>query len=132
MNVAVDTSVVMAALLNEPGKDALLDVTTGADLQSAPSLPWEVGNALSTLLRRGRIELGLAEAALASFSRIPIRLVSVDLASSIAIADEFGIYAYDAYVLDCALRHRSPLLSLDSRQCEVARQLGIEVIEVPE
>jgi predicted nucleic acid-binding protein len=132
MIVAVDTSVVMAAVLNEPGKDALVEVTTGADLQSAPSLPWEVGNALSALFRRGRIDLALAEAALVSFSRIPIRLVDVDLAASLAIADEFGIYAYDAYVLDCALRHRSPLLSLDSRQCEVAGQLGIEVIEVPE
>ncbi|HUF70818.1 MAG TPA: type II toxin-antitoxin system VapC family toxin [Longimicrobiales bacterium] len=87
---------------------------------------------MSALLKRGRIDLGIAEAALDSFSRIPIRLVGVDLATSMAIAEEFGIYAYDAYILDCALRHRTPLLSLDARQCEVAWQMGIEVIEVPE
>lgn len=132
MFVAVDTSVVMAALLNEPGKHGLIEVTKGADLQSAPSLPWEVGNALSALFKRGRIDLGIAESALDSFSRIPIRLVGVDLATSMAIAEEFGIYAYDAYILDCALRHRTALLSLDARQCEVAWQMGIEVIEVPE
>jgi hypothetical protein len=51
---------------------------------------------------------------------------------AMAIAEEFGIYAYDAYILDCALRHRTALLSLDARQCEVAWQMGIEVIEVPE
>jgi predicted nucleic acid-binding protein len=73
-----------------------------------------------------------SEALIDSFSRILIRLAEVDLAATIAIAEEFRISAYDAYVLDCALRHRNPLLSLDARQCEVARQLGIEVIEVPE
>jgi hypothetical protein len=46
--------------------------------------------------------------------------------------DDLAIDAGGAYVLDSALRRRSPLLSLDSLQCEVARQPGIEVIEVPE
>lgn len=46
------------------------------------------------------------------------------------MADEFGIYAYDAYMLECALRYRTPLLSLDRSQCEVARTLDIDVVEV--
>jgi predicted nucleic acid-binding protein len=46
------------------------------------------------------------------------------------LAVEHRIYAYDAYVLDCARRYRTPLLSLDRPQCEVARGLGIDVWEV--
>jgi hypothetical protein len=33
-------------------------------------------------------------------------------------------------VLECARRYRAPLLSLDQPQCDVARQLGVEVMEV--
>jgi len=61
---------------------------------------------------------------------VPVRLAAVDLDGALGLADEFGIYAYDAYMLECALRYRTPLLSLDRSQCEVARTLDIDVVEV--
>ncbi|MCW9040299.1 MAG: type II toxin-antitoxin system VapC family toxin, partial [Rhodospirillales bacterium] len=59
----------------------------------APSLPWEVGNGLSALFRRDRIDLDQAEGALRSFRQIPVRLSEVDLESAVGLAEEHGIYA---------------------------------------
>jgi predicted nucleic acid-binding protein len=130
MVISVDTSVIMAVILNEPTKPDLIEVTLGTEMQSAPSLPWEVGNALTALLRRGRIDLRQARAAVGAWAGIPVRLAGVDLERAVEIAESHGIYAYDAYVLECALHHGTPLLSLDRRQCEVAGEMGIEVLEV--
>jgi len=130
LDISVDTSIIMAVILNEPTKPALLRATEGADLRSAASLPWEVGNALTALFKRGRIELGQAQEALESFEAIPVHLADVDLWEAVKLGHEQGIYAYDAYILECARRYATPLLSLDRPQCDIARKLGIEVLEV--
>lgn len=49
-----------------------------------------------------------ATAALRSDARIPMRLPRVDLEARVALADAHGIYAYDADLLECARRHRTP------------------------
>ena len=46
------------------------------------------------------------------------------------ISQQNNIYAYDAYVLECALRHKAPLLTLDKKLKAVARELKIETMEV--
>jgi predicted nucleic acid-binding protein len=130
MEITIDSSVIMAVILNEATKPRLLDLTRGAELQSAPSLPWEVGNGLSALFRRARIDLRQAQGALKSFRNIPVRLSEIDLEVAVCIAEEYGISAYDAYVLECADRYRTPLLSLDRSQCAVAQNMGIEVLEI--
>lgn len=130
MDISVDTSTIMAVILNEPAKPALLRATEGADLRAAPSLPWEVGNALTALYKRGRIQLAQALKAMDSFEAIPVQLADVDVREALKLGHELGIYAYDAYVLECARRYGTPLLSLDGPQCKVARTLGIEVLEV--
>ena len=130
MELTVDASVVMAVILNEPSKPKLLETTQGAELLSAPSLPWEIGNALSSLLKRRRIDLAQAELALKSYRQIPIRLPPLEIEGSVALAEQYAVYAYDAYVIECARRYQTSLLSLDRRQCEVARAEGIATIEV--
>lgn len=132
MDVTVDASVVMAVILNEPTKAALLLLTKGVELISAPSLPWEVGNALTALFKRGRIDLTQAQAALASYEAIPIRLPDIEVAAAVELAERHNVYAYDAYLVECAKRYQTPLLSLDRRQCEVARDEGVEILEVKE
>ena len=130
MDLTVDASVIMAVILNEPSKPQILEATKGAELLSAGSLPWEIGNALSALFRRRRIDLAQAELALASYRRIPVRLPPVDLEPCVQLAERYGVYAYDAYVIECARRYQSPLISLDRRQCDVARSEGIATVEV--
>jgi len=50
----------------------LLERTQGAELLSAPSLSWEIGNARTALFKRRRIDLVQAKSALESFAQIPI------------------------------------------------------------
>ncbi len=130
MEITADTSAIMAVILNEPSKPRLLEQTRGADIISAPTLPWEVGNSLTALFKRARVNLDQAKGALQSFRAIPVRLAEVDVEAAVEMAKEHGIYAYDAYMLECARKYRTPLLSLDGSQREVAITLGIEVLEV--
>lgn len=130
MEITVDTSAIMAVILNEPSKPKLLEQTRDAELVSAPTLPWEVGNSLTALFKRARIDLDQAKGALRFFGGIPVRLAEIDLETSVEMAKEQGIYAYDAYMLECARKYRTPLLSLDGPQRQVAISLGIEVLEV--
>jgi predicted nucleic acid-binding protein len=120
----------MAVILNEPSKPRLLEQTRDSELVSAPTLPWEVGNSLTALFKRARIDLNQAKRALKSFRDIPLRLAEIDLQASVELAKEHDIYAYDAYILECARKYRAPLLSLDGPQRRVAIKLGIDVLEV--
>lgn len=130
MEITVDTSAIMAVVLNEPSRPKLLEQTRGAELVSAPTLLWEVGNGLTALFKRARIDLEQAKGALQSFRAIPVRLAEIDLEACVELAREQRIYAYDAYMLECARKYRAPLLSLDGPQRQVAIKLGIEVLEV--
>lgn len=65
-----------------------------------------------------------------SYGRIPIRFVDVELELSLRIADELGIYAYDANILRCAQKYLSPLVSLDRYLVGCAKSMGIRVMEV--
>ncbi len=64
-----------------------------------------------------------------SAARIGVRLIAVDVQTSLEIALEHDIYAYDACFLRCALMFSLPLLTLDRRMARVARELGIRVME---
>lgn len=95
------------------------------------NVPWEVGNALSALFKRRRLDLNQAKGALTSYAAIPIRLPDVDLVAAVAMAERHNVYAYDAYLVECARRYQTPLLSLDRRQCDIAREEGVEIMKVP-
>ena len=62
--------------------------------------------------------------------QIPVDLRSVNIREALKIACQFNIYAYGAYFLVCAISLRSPLLTLDRRMNEVAKSLGIRIMEV--
>jgi predicted nucleic acid-binding protein len=46
------------------------------------------------------------------------------------IISEFGIYAYDAYFIKCAMKYKSALITLDRGMAQVAQAMNIEVIGV--
>jgi predicted nucleic acid-binding protein len=130
VDLTVDTSAVLAVVLNEPTRGRLLEATRGAELRSPASLPWEVGNACSALIKRGRLDADRAAAAIASFQQIPIQLVQVELDEAVRLAAETNLYAYDAYMLVCARRARTPLLTLDAALGRAAKKIGVQVLEV--
>jgi predicted nucleic acid-binding protein len=130
--VVVDTSAVLAVLLREPSRDTLVALTESRSLIAAPSLPWEVGNALIAGLRRRKLTAKAVQFAWASYVQIAVRLLHVDARTALGLASSLGLYAYDAYVLEAARAARAPLLTLDAALGRAARSIGLTVIELPE
>ena len=64
LKIVVDASALIAVVANEPEKEALIRLTAGAELVAPASVHWEVGNALSAMMKRRRI--GVDEAVRAS------------------------------------------------------------------
>ena len=130
MNIVVDTSVIIAVVTNEECKNQLVPLTRNADLIAPSSLTWEIGNAFSAMFKRRRITLEQVRAALGVFRKIPLRLVDVDLEKALEISKNLDVYAYDAYFIVCARKHRCKLISLDSGLLEAAERAQVEIIEV--
>lgn len=126
----IDTSAILAVVANEPERPALIAATAGRELIAPGSVPWEIGNALSAMLKRRRITPAQAQEAVAVFRRIQIRLVDVDLSEAVRIAAGSNIYAYDAYLIACARSRRLPLLTLDRGLARAAAQAGVTLVEV--
>jgi predicted nucleic acid-binding protein len=130
MDIVVDASVIIAVIADEPDKARLIGLTAHADLIAPSSIHWEIANAFSAMLRRGRITMHQALQAMEVYYRIPVRFAEVELDESLKIAAELNVYAYDAYLIRCALKYGAPLLSLDQSLRRVARAKGAQVIEV--
>jgi predicted nucleic acid-binding protein len=128
MEITVDTSILLAACTNEPSKPRLIRQTVGASLIAPASVHWEVGNALSAMLKRERIDLAQAQACVEAYRKIPVKRIEVDLGQALVLSTRFRLYAYDAYLLVCAMETHSPLMTLDSALKAAAQQLGIEVL----
>ncbi len=130
MDIVVDTSALIAVIVAEPERDRIVEVTAEHDLIGPGSIPWEVGNAFSAMLKQRRLTLGEVERGLVIFQTIPVRYVKTDLANSLIIASKTNMFAYDAYFLDCASRHAAPLLTLDRPLSRAARRIGVALVEV--
>jgi predicted nucleic acid-binding protein len=130
MELVADTNIFLAVALNEPERNGVIELTAGASVIAPEILPYEVGNALSAMVKRQRLTGPEALTAERTIGQIPMRLVPVDVQESLKRALEYDIYAYDAYFLHCAQVFACPLLSLDRRMKEVARHLGVRVLEI--
>jgi predicted nucleic acid-binding protein len=131
MNITIDTSALIAVIINEPEKKKIIEITTGCRLIFCPnSVHWEIGNAFSAMLKRKRITLEQVKIAIDEFRKIPIQFIDVNLNSTMELVNNFHIYAYDAYLITCALQSNTPLLTLDKKLIDVAKSAGVEVLEV--
>lgn len=130
MKIIADTNTFLAVTLFEPERDEIIKLTYGSDLVAPEILPFEIGNALSAMLRRGRLAPEDILVTWDAVQQIPVDLRNVDVREALRVASKFNIYAYDAYFLTCALSLRCPLLTLDQRMIDVARDLDIHIIEV--
>ena len=129
MKIIADTNIFLAAVLDEPEKDWIIRHTAGHELAAPEILPYEIGNALSALLKRKVLNADTVFLAWKAVQSIPVQLCSIEIGSAIRVAMNAGIYAYDAYFLECALRMRSPLLTLDRRLKTVAKEIGVQIME---
>lgn len=129
MEIVADTSAFLAVVLNESDRDWIIHKTTGRSIISPEILPYEIGNALIGVKRKGRLNDREILRAFDLSQRIAVRLVSVKIHDAMKIALRFNIYAYDAYYLQCCIENKLPLISLDDRMCDIAGNLGIKVVE---
>jgi len=128
MKVVLDTSALIAVLLGESSRDRIIQKTEGADLIAPASLHWEVGNAFSAMFKRGRLGVELALEAHRRYEEVPIQFVEADIAAALRLCDRLDLYAYDAYMLDVAKRHRAPLLTLDGGLKDAAQHTDVELL----
>jgi len=130
MNIVIDSSVIIAIIGNEPEKNALIQLSKGARLIAPHSIHWEIGNAFSAMFKRKRLTLEKAIKAIEIYKKIPIRFEDIELDTALQIAERLGIYAYDAYLITCALKYDSLLLSLDRKLINFARQENVRILEI--
>lgn len=128
--VVIDTSAILAVVLDEPERPALIAATQGAALLAPASLPWEVGNALVAAVRRRRLTPAEAATAWEAYSAVPLQLVEVDIGEAVSAAIDLGLYAYDAYMVVLARTQRLPLLTLDQRLGAVAASAQVTLLEL--
>lgn len=129
MKIISDTNTFIAVALNEPEKNRIIRLTEGHDLIAPDVLPFEIGNALTAMMKKKALKKEEVTSAWEVVQQIPVDLRQTNIKSALKIAIKFNIYAYDAYFLECADSLRSPMLTLDLGMKRVARKLGITILE---
>ncbi len=129
MEIVADASTFLAVILNESDRDWIIKKTLEDKIISPEILPYEIGNALIAVRKKGRLNDREVIKAYDISQRIAVKLVPVKIHDALKIATRFNVYAYDAYYLQCCIENKLPLISLDDRMCDVARNLNIKVVE---
>ena len=130
MDVVIDTSALIAVIAGEPERRRIIEFTTGNTLIGPGFIPWEIGNAFSAMFKQNRLTLDEARKGLVIFDSIPLRYIKPNFVNTLKISKQANMYAYDAYFLDCAIRYKAPLLTLDRKLKRAAQNLNVETMEV--
>ncbi len=129
MKIVADTNTFIAVALEEPEKRQIIQFTVGKELVAPEVLPFEVGNALTAMVKKRALDPNEVISAWDAVQTIPVELRRIDIQAALGLAVRFNIYAYDAYFIECALNLRCPILTLDHRMKMVARDVGIRILE---
>jgi len=82
------------------------------------------------MFKQKRLTLTEAEKGLSIFKNIPLRYIDPNFVAVLKLSKQANIHAYDAYFLDCAIRYRAPLLTLDRKLMASAQNLNVETLEI--
>ena len=74
MPIVVDTSTILAVVLNETTKPRIIEATKGQELLAPDSIQWEIGNAFSAMFKRNKITLDQATTGFKIYKKISLRL----------------------------------------------------------
>jgi len=127
-DIVIDASCVLSFLLNQEGSGNVVTVVGDNQLVAPSCLPFEIGNAISKLIKRKLISIYEGVYVFHEFARIPIRLIEPDIPHSIVIAGESESYAYDCYYLTIASQMVLPLFTYDDTMKEAAEKRGIQCL----
>ena len=129
MKIIADTNTFLAVALEEPEKNRIIQLTVGHDLVAPEVLPFEIGNALTAMMKKRTLDADELTSAWDMVQTIPVELRRIEIRSALEIASRFNIYAYDAYFIECAISLRCPLLTLDRQMKIVGQNVGISILE---
>ncbi|MDR4308511.1 type II toxin-antitoxin system VapC family toxin [Chelatococcus sambhunathii] len=132
MPFVTDASITASWLLpdeSDPRAVAAYDLLDEQDA-AAPSLWWfEARNILVVNERRGRIDAGTVDQAVAVLARLPIRIdQEPDDKAVLRLARRHRLTVYDAAYLELAVRLGSPLATLDDALARAAAGEGVPLI----
>ena len=128
--VVLDTSVIIALLASDEERQTLLEHISVYEFVCSSSIYPEIGNAISAMFKRGRITLSEGMMMIDAFELLGVHILPLNIHRALEISEQYSIYAYDAYILECAERLRLPLMTFDVRMKAIAEKLGISLIEV--
>ena len=129
-NIVIDTSAILAVLLDEPEKPAVVEATMGKVVCAPASLRWEVGNAATAGVKRRRLTAERARQLVTDSEQVTIRELAIDIVRAVDLGLELGICAYDAYILEAARSSGFPLLALDGPIRRNAETWGLPLVEL--
>ncbi|MBR4791307.1 MAG: type II toxin-antitoxin system VapC family toxin [Treponema sp.] len=124
-DIVIDASCILEFLLNQEAKNLVVQKVGSSQLVAPQCLPYEVGNAVSKLIKRKLISIVDGVAVYHEFARIPLRLIEPDIPEAIVIAGNTASYAYDSYYISVAKRLNMPLFTLDDKMKENAGSQGV-------
>jgi predicted nucleic acid-binding protein len=132
MEIMVDASAIIDCITDE---DEVLAARIGIllkghDIVAPEVLPFEIGNSLSSLIKRRRLLKYDAQDVFNSFRDVSIKLYGIDMDKALKIFVNYSCYAYDAYYLEVASRLKIPLLTLDTKMIKNGKDMGVTILEV--
>jgi predicted nucleic acid-binding protein len=110
MNVVAGTNIFLAAALDAPEKQRIIHLTTDRLIIVPEILPYEIENALTSIVKRNQITKNEAMSVHAVANHIPVRLAQIDKPQALKLALDSNIHAYDAYFCIVQNHHRVRLL----------------------
>ncbi|MEE9452439.1 MAG: type II toxin-antitoxin system VapC family toxin [Gammaproteobacteria bacterium] len=133
----LDCSVTMSWLFQDERTtytEKLLEYLQEQETAIAPSLwPAEVANVLLVAERKKRISSAQSLQFLAVLKALPIEIEEPPnlqtIQALLLLAQTYRLTAYDACYLELAIRHSSPLASLDKNLLKAAKECGIPFIK---
>ena len=123
--LVIDASCILEFLLNQTNKDSVVKTVGAARLVAPSCLPFEIGNAVSKLIKRKLISIYDGVSVYHEFARIPMRMMEPDISNAIVIAGETESYAYDSYYISLAKQLSLPLYTMDETMKTNAVSRGV-------
>ena len=123
--LVIDASCILEFLLNQTNKDSVVKTVGAARLVAPSCLPFEIGNAISKLIKRKLISIYDGVSVYHEFVRIPMRLMEIDISNAIVIAGETESYAYNSYYISLAKQLSLPLYTMDGMMKTNALSRGV-------
>jgi predicted nucleic acid-binding protein len=116
----VDSSVLCAALFNEPERAQAFAQMAGKFLLAPRLLGYEVISVALKKLRQG-VPRDAVERSVADYMRHSIEIVDPEHDEQFALATRYGLSGYDAAYLWLAAELRAPLLTFDKKLGDAAQ-----------